>query len=95
MTDKADRIKRLLEDEDLKSAFESVRTKLVNAFTTCSSNDVELMVDVRKRLNLLDAVEQDLKTAIQGGKLEDFRATEKERPPFLGDIAKWRKKLKQ
>jgi len=92
MTAKSDRIKRLVEDEDLKNAFQNVRNMLLNAFTTCKTDDSELMVDIRKRLHLLDSVENSLRTAIQDGKLEDFRTNEQERPPFLGDLTKWRKK---
>lgn len=92
MTAESDRIKRLLEDPDLRQAFQDVREKLHEAFATCRTDDAEVLVDIRKRLHLLDAVEQALYTRLEHGLLEDFRAAEEERPPFLGDILKWRKK---
>lgn len=92
MTEKADRIKRLLEDEDLKEAFDLVRSKLLGAFASCNADDVQFMQDIKVRLTLLSAVEQNLRDAITDGTLKDFRAQEQERPPFLGDIRKWRKK---
>lgn len=94
MTAQSDRIKRLLEDEDLKGAFENVRNKLLDAFTHCKTDDADLMVDIRKRLHLLDAVEQSLYNAIRDGELEDFRASEQQKPPFLGDMSLWRRSNK-
>ena len=91
MTAKADRIKKLLDDEDLQQAFEDVRRTLMDAFANCKTDDAERMMDISKRLNLLQAVEQNLRRAIQDGQLQDFRDAEKERPPFLGDIRQWRK----
>ena len=91
MTDKSDRIERLLEDEDLKEAFENVKKALLSAFTSCKTDDAERMVDIRKRLQLLELVEQNLRTAIKDGQLENFRVIEQKRPPFLGDLSRWRK----
>jgi len=92
MTEKSDRIERLLDDPDLKEAFQAVRDRLHQAFATCDCNNVELMKDIRKRLFLLDLVEQDLRTAIEHGKLEDFRVAEQGKPGFLEDLSKWKKK---
>lgn len=92
MTAESDRIRRLLEDPDLQQAFQDVRDKLHEAFASSRTDDVEMLVDIRKRLHLLDAVEQALYVRLETGQLEDFRAAEEERPPFLGDILKWRKK---
>jgi hypothetical protein len=92
MTEKADRIKRLLEDEDLKEAFDLVRSKLLGAVASCNADEVQFMQDIKIRLTLLSAVEQNLRDAITDGTIKDFRASEQERPPFLGDIRKWRKK---
>jgi hypothetical protein len=92
MTAKSDRCEKLVNDPDLKQAFEDVRLALHQAFAECPTNDSESMVDIRKRLHLLDSVEANLHRAVQDGKLEDFRAIEDERPPVLGDILKWRKK---
>lgn len=92
MTAQADRVHRLINDPDLKQAFQDVRDALHQAFANTPTNDSEAMVDIRKRLHLLDSVEANLHRAIQDGSLEDFRVEEQERPPFLGDILQWRKK---
>ncbi|MHC4702266.1 MAG: hypothetical protein ACYTFQ_16995 [Planctomycetota bacterium] len=94
MTERSDRIQRLLDDPDLKQAFQDVRDALHQAFEMTSTTDAEKMLDIRKRLHLLESVEENLIQAIRDGKLEDFNAAEKERPPFLGDLVKWRMKQK-
>lgn len=95
MTDvqaKAERCKRLLDDPDLKQAIQDVRDALHQAFARTPVSDTETLVDIRKRLHLLDSVEGNLRQAIQDGQLDAFRVAEDERPPFLGDILAWRKK---
>ncbi len=95
MTGKSDQIKSLLSDPHLQAAFESVRSKLFQAFEACDSNDGDTLSDIHKRLNLLDAVKQELEDAIQDGTLEDIRANEQEMAPFLGDIEQWQRMKKQ
>ena len=95
MTAKSDRVEKLLKDEDLNEAFENVRNRLLSAFTTCKTDDTDMMVDIRKRLHLLDLVKKDLMDAIKDGQVKDFQESEKQRPPFLGDISTWRKQNKQ
>lgn len=77
MTQKSDRIQRLLDDPDLKQAFQDVRDALHQKFATTSTTDADSMVDIRKRLHLLDSVEANLRRAISDGKLLDFRAEQK------------------
>jgi len=90
VTAQADRVHRLINDPDLKQAFQDVRDALHQAFASTPTNDSEAMVDIRKRLHLLDSVEANLDRAIQDGHLEDFRANEQERAPFLGDLLQWK-----
>ena len=92
MTAKADRIKRLIEDQDLKQAFQDVRDALHYKFATAPIDDSDGMTDIRKMLHLLNSVEANLKQAIEDGTLEDFRAKEDELPPELGDIKQWKQK---
>lgn len=92
MTDiqaKADRCKRLMEDPDLKQAFQDVRNALLRKFEECSTTDADSMVDIRKRLHLLDSVEANLRQAIEDGQLEDFNVSEQQRQ-WLGDL--WKKR---
>ena len=92
MTEKSDRITRLVEDEDLKQAFQDVRDALHHKFATAPLDDREGMADIRRHLHLLDSVEANLHRAIRDGKLEDFRDNENEKMPMLGDIKAWRRK---
>ena len=95
MTDiqsKAERCKHLLDDKDLQQAFKDVRDALHQAFAQTPVSNTEQLVDIRKRLHLLDSVEENLYQAIQDGGLERFREIEDERPPFLGDLLAWRRK---
>ena len=81
MTDKSERIERLLNDQDLNNAFETVREYYRDKIEECpmSLDNPEPLMDIRKMLHLLGDVKQALYTAIQDGHLEDFNAQEKER----------------
>jgi hypothetical protein len=76
MTGKSDRLQELMDDPDIKQAFENVRQHIIDMFMTTNSEDAEALMDIRKRVIALDAVEQDLRVAIQDGHLEDLRAIE-------------------
>jgi hypothetical protein len=89
VTAKSDRIKRLLEDQDLREAFENVRNKYRAALENEQILDDDVL-EIRRMLFLTHKVEQDLNTAMEDGQLEDFRANEQERPSFLGDL--WNKR---
>jgi len=78
MTGKSDRIQRLVEDPDLKQAFVNVREYLVEMFLRTDSEDGTALMDIRRRINSLDAVEKDLHLAIEDGHLEDLRAVEED-----------------
>jgi hypothetical protein len=96
MTAKADRVQSLINDPDLKEAFQNVRERYRDLIETTplNSKDTGALHDVRKMLHLLKEVEKDLHTAIQNGHLEDSRALEQEKHSFLGDL--WnRKKVQQ
>ena len=94
MTTRSDRITRLVEDEDLKQAFNDVRDALHHKFATAPLDDIKGMTNIRAMLHLLDSVEANLHVAIEDGKLEDFRERENEKMPLLGDIKAWRMKIK-
>ena len=92
MTAKADRVKALVNDPDLKEAFDNVREKYRDLIETTplDSKDTGALHDIRKMLHLLREVEKDLHRAIQDGNLADHRAVEDERHTFLGDL--WNRK---
>lgn len=95
VTAKADRCKRLLEDPDLIQAFRDTKDAILRGFSETPPTDGEQLIEWRRRLLALESVEENLKEAIRKGSLERFRAAEQERPPWLGDIVKWRSKNPQ
>lgn len=90
MTDKADRVKELMENPHLQEAFDSVKAhylrKLEEAPVDSSEETLTLILDLKKMLQALDDVKATLEAAIQDGALEDFRAHEQEQNAFLGDM---------
>ena len=89
MTAKADRIKKLVDDEDLQKAFDDVRLAIHNKIDDTPIRDTDGLVSLRLMLHLLESVKANLMQAINQGKLEDFQAQDK--VSFLGDL-KWAKK---
>jgi len=89
MTAKADRIKELLDDPHIVEAFDNVRGYYRRAIEDLNVSD-EDSLEARRMLFLLNSVEQDLKKSVDDGLLEDFNATEDERPSFLGEL--WNRK---
>ena len=49
----------------------------------------DVVLESRRMLHLSQRLEKHLQQIVADGELEDFRAVEKERPSFLGDIVKW------
>lgn len=89
---KADRCKKLLEDHDLRQAFTDTKNAILRGFSETPPTNGEQLIEWRRRLLALKSVEENLKQAIKDGQLERFRALEQEKPPWLGDLVKWRKK---
>lgn len=87
--DKATRCERLLKDEDLQQAFQDVRDALHQRFERTSVTDGDTLLDIRKMLHLLDSVWANLSTAVENGKLEEFRLKQS-KISYLGDL--WQKK---
>lgn len=86
MTAKADRVKKLIEDPDLKDAFNVCRERYRDLIEQTPISEDGALLDIRKMLYLLREVEETLHTAIQDGHLEDFRAAEQESSGFLKDL---------
>jgi hypothetical protein len=93
MTERGDRAYRLLNDPDLQQAFADVKDAILDRFGKTPPSNTEQLIECRRLLQLLDSVEANLKRAISDGKLEDFRVQQDERPPFLGDLIKWPKRM--
>lgn len=92
VTARADRVARLLEDPDLKQAFRDVRDAILRQFQEIPPSETEQLLKCRERLHLLTSLEKNLERAIQDGKIERLRDEEQKKPPYLGDLMKWRKK---
>lgn len=92
MTEKADRVKHLMENEDLKQAFENVRNLYFDMFEKCPLENDNLRRDIHYMLTLLGQVKGDLYSAIEQGDYEDFLAVQQEQPTPLGEIKSWPRK---
>lgn len=79
MTAKADRIYQVVNDPDIKEAFNTVREKYRDMIEETPLDNPEVIFDIRKMLHLLRDVETALQVAIDDGHLTDFRVLEKER----------------
>lgn len=88
---KATRCEKLLNDPDLKQAFQDVRDALHQRFEKTSVSDGDTLLDIRKMLHLLDSVKANLTAAIEDGKLEEFRM-EQQKKAHLGELLSWNRK---
>ena len=79
MTAKADRVRALLESEDLKEAFENLERYLFDAFCETSADDIEMLRSIRMRLTAVTMLKNELIAAVDAGDYEDFMAAQKER----------------
>ncbi len=89
MTDiqgKASRCTHLLEDPDLKQAFQDVRDAIHQRFEEVSVDDGASLIQLKQRLHLLDSVWSNLKRAISDGKLEAKRLEDEKKVSYLGDL---------
>lgn len=81
VSEKAERCQRLIDDPDLKEAFITVKQSFINAMIDAPTEDKDGLMELKKLINLLDKVENELHKAIRQGKKEQHMA---EQPPFLG-----------
>lgn len=85
MSDKPTRVKRLIENEDLQQAFRDVRNAIHQQFERASVTDVEILVGLKHKLNLLDSVWANLEAAVEDGELRVWREKQA-KTSFLGDL---------
>ena len=91
MTAQSDRIKKLLENEDLNDAFDSVANAIHRGWAETPPTELDVQQEWHRRLFTLNSVKENLMSALQDGQYQDFRAVEQEALPPLGDIVSWRK----
>ena len=87
MTEKADRVKEIMENKYLQEAFEAIHQKclyvMINAPVEMTEENLTVIMDAKRMLKALDQLEAELENAVREGKLEDFHA---EQQPYLGDL---------
>ena len=87
MSEKSDRIKELLANPYLEEAFQNVHDRYMRMLETAPVNNTEdnlvLILDIKKQLQALKDVKQDLQNSVRDGDFEDLRAQEQS---FLGDL---------
>ncbi len=79
MTGQADRVLRLVQDPDIKAAFQTVREYWRDKIEETPLDNPEVLFDIRKMLHLLRDVEDALQTVIDDGHLKDYRIAEQEK----------------
>lgn len=78
MTAESDRLKELINDPDLKRAFEWVRQGYKDRIDDPTLSD-EQVLKVRDLLHVVNQVESDLMSAIEAGEFKDYQAELEER----------------
>ena len=99
VTERADRCKRLMEDQDFKDAFQLVENSLVEGFKQVSREQVSdngnILNEIHLTLHLLQSVKDKIAQAIRDGEVEVFNIEQDRNvAPYLGDVTAWRKKTK-
>lgn len=90
MTTESDRIKRLIDDPDLKEAVMRVENAIYRGWAKTPPTDHDMKEEWHRRLFSLNSVFENLRASIRDGEYQDYIEAEKEKPPLLGDIAAWR-----
>lgn len=70
---RADRAKRLLEDDELTAAFTAVREALLERFESCPIRDIEGQHEIKLMLKLLTDVRANLHSVVDNGKVIKYR----------------------
>lgn len=77
--ERANKAKAILESPAYQEAFDQVRMRLIEGIENCPVADVKKAEDFRLCLKLLKSVRMNMETAINTGKLEQFRLEEAEK----------------
>jgi hypothetical protein len=85
MTAKSDRVKELLSDPFFQEALANLRNEYRRIMEDHRTSDEDVL-EIRRMLHLSTRLEQHLSQIVTDGEFEDFKAQEKERPSFLGDL---------
>lgn len=77
--DRAQKAKAILEAPGFNDAFASVRTAIIQRIEACSLTDTNTAEDLRRCLKLLKDVRLNMETAVNSGKLDEFRMAQDEK----------------
>ena len=77
--DRANKAKAILEAPGFNDAFLSVRGAIIQRIEACSLTDTATAEDLRRCLKLLRDVRINLETAVNSGKLDEFRLAQDEK----------------
>lgn len=80
--DRAQRVKRLLNDPELKDAFENTRTAIFQKIEQTPIRDTEGLTQLRLCLKLLNDVRANLDQIVNDGKLAEFKIQEEKKRRF-------------
>lgn len=78
MTAKADRVRALLNDEDLKEAFANVEREIYQLFKETLPSDKKALQRCRMKLEALEALRANLEGTVEEGEYEDSLAQQEE-----------------
>jgi hypothetical protein len=85
--ERAQRAQALLSDPMLEEAFQLTRLRLIEGLEALPTHETEKAEDFRKCLKMLKGVRTNLESAVNSGKLEQFRldeAVERKKNPLRG-----------
>ena len=74
-----------MNDADLQQAFRDVREAIHQQFERARVDDVNTLVGLKYKLNLLDSVWANMEAALEAGELEAWR-DQQAKISYLGDI---------
>lgn len=83
--DRATKAKSVLDSQAYQDAYKAVREGLIAGIEKCPMSDTQTAEDLRRCLKLLVTVQAHMQTALQSGKIVQFRIEQEEvrsRNPF-------------
>ena len=79
MNERAENARRILENPLFEESIATVRERYRDMIEQTPVSDDKALLDIRKMLHLLREVEQHIQTALEDGKLDEFRVAQQKR----------------
>lgn len=83
---RAEKVQRILNDEEFQKAFENTRTAIFNAIERTPIRDQEGLHELRLCLKLLQDVKANLTATLNDGKVAEFQIAQQKRDASLRDF---------